>query len=135
MTGLFHCSWGCARDYIQGNKSGTILGFANEGKVAVAPIQVETKAVEPTIDPMETLIQGKLILIEVALAVEGLKTRCRNLAQGYEQAIAVLKDVHAMSDLLDTNEDLTMKLSNAEHGLELAEQEIVELKAKLGRNY
>ena len=135
MTGLFHCSWGCARDYINGNKSGTILGFANEGKVAVAPIQVETKAIEPTFDPMETLIQAKSILIEVALASKGLMARCTTLSQGIETAIEALQGVNRVESLLDTNEDLTTKLSNAEHGLELAEKEILELKVRLGTNH
>jgi hypothetical protein len=135
MTGLFHCSWGCARDYIQGNKSGTILGFANEGKPTAAPIQVETKVAKPTIDPMETLIQGKLILIEVALASKGLLARCTTLSQGYEQAIQALQGVNQVEGLLDTNEELTGKLSEAQHGLDDANKYIEELKVQLGMSH
>jgi len=138
MTGLFHCSWGCARDYISGNKSGTILGFANEGKATIAPIaliQVETKVAEPTIDPMETLIQGKLILIEVALASKGLLARCTTLSQGYEQAIEALQGVNRVEGLLDTNDELNDKLNTVQHGLDDANKYIEELKVQLGMSH
>ena len=135
MTGLFHCSWGCARDYINGNKSGTILGFANEGKVAIAPIQVEPKVAETAIDPMETLVQAKLVLIEVALASKGLMARCTTLSQGIETAIEALQGVNRVESLLDTNDDLNNKLNAAQHGLDAANKYIEELKIQLGMSH
>ena len=136
MTGLFHCSWGCARDYISGNKSGTILGFANEGKAiesTLIPI-ADLSTPEPVaeVDPMEQLIQARLILIEVALASQGIMARCKSLTSGIDIAIDALKGVHVVAGLLDSNDELNEKLRAAEYSLGAATKYIEELKARLG---
>jgi len=137
MTGLFHCSWGCARDYIQGNKSGTILGFANEGKAiesTLIPI-ADLPTPEPQVDPMEQLIQARLVLIEVALASQGIMARCKSLTSGIDIAIDALKGVHVVAGLLDSNDELNEKLRAAEYSLGAATKYIEELKVQLGMSH
>ena len=137
----FGCSWGTARDHIQGNQTrgGRLVGFENEPTlIPIEQTSTATYLYTPTpgeIDPMETLIQTRLILIEVSLASKGLLARCTTLAQGIETAIAALHDVHQVSTLLDTNEELNDKLNAAEHGLVAANSYIEELKARLGMSH
>ena len=81
---------------------------------------------------MEQLIQGRLILIEVAISCQGVLTRCKNLTSDFEAAIRALNEIHKVANLQDTNEQLNERLNAAQHSLTAANSYIEELKARLG---
>jgi len=91
----FDCSWGTARDNIEGtiDRGGKIVGWVNEP--VIEP--------ESEIDPMEQLIQGRLILIEVAISCQGVLTRCKNLTSDFEAGIRALNEVSKVATIQDTN--------------------------------